>query len=721
MRSLRVGLIVALTLATSAAVRAQPASSTGLPSTRLTNSRISLTEAVQLTVQSSPDVARASQRLMSAQGRARQARGLFDLTFGTRPMAGYTVQQMMPFLVKQEHDKREIINAIGDGFTLLTTALDRVVANGRAAPPRCPANLNRIFAGFSYSSPFLSAPVNIDRRDTSEITLLGTNTFLSGTPFGDILGGVTLDSLCTSNAVLTLTPETFSDLYRELAPRIDQSGGQGLQGLLTSVSQIPRESRALQAQISRAIATRARLALERLGPIPQDQLKRTFEGDLTFRKTFRTGLIVMSSFLMQMQDQNFRHKSYDASFGGMGVPPNFRADVSGTFIVPLGRDAGRTAVAAPERASVLAANGEQAAVAFEISRQAYRTSLSYLGLIGAQESLRALLESQTRQRRIIELTEAGVSAGDLPRIEISRARARAERVNSAISDARAAVVTARVGLADTIGISAEDLAGTPEAADNFATIPVASPVVDGLIAGALARRLDVRAAQAQRAAAEVLADGARANVRRRFDFQVTGGLSNLYDSPFYKFLPDEVNPIIPQQAPIEPAIHYYSGRGFYRAIEKRWEPYVVAQLTVQFPFANNVAKGRFARTQATASARRIDVEDLSRRVQANVVDVTARLRHSLASVRQWENAVRNNDDLIAGSLLRFETRDLTLVDTLLTEEAVTSDRLQLVRQRQGYLSLLARLRFETGEIIDVGSGESTPTTFRFDPTPFVSR
>ena len=688
---------------------------------RLPNPQITLADAVRVTVQNNPEIARSSQDVQLAVGRVQQSRGFFDLVFSVSPSATYTVQQAAPSLIKGERDKRTIILEIGKEFTTLTTAFNRIVANGSAQPPRCPTNLTLRFAGLNFSNEFLSSPVSVDRVDANELTLLGTETNLPGSPFSGILEGVTLGSLCTSPAVVTLTPEALIDVFRDLAPKIDQSGGLGLEGLLRSVSQIPRESRALQAQITHAIATRAFLALERLGPVPIDQLRRTFLTDVSLSKPLRNGISFAGTFQLQMQNQNFRDKSYDSSFGGMGVPPNFGADLSGTISVPVGRNAGSTAVAAPERSAALAATGRRAALGFEVSQQAYRTALSYLNLVAAQETLEALLESVTRQQRIVELTKGGVTAGDLPSVEVGRAQARAERVNSAVSDARSAVVAARVGLADTIGISADDLAATPLATEDFAQTYATAQPVDALVTRALTARLDVRAADAQRAAADTLAAGARANQRRRFDFLVTGGISNIYDSPTYKFLPDEVNPIIPPSPPLEDALHYYSWRGFYRAIQKRWEPYVVAQLSIEMPFGNHTAKGRFQQAQATATTSRINAEDLTRRIRLNIVDASHQLERSLASLQQWEAAVRNDEEILAGSLQRFQARDVTLVDTLLTEESVTSDRLELVRQRQTYFSTLARLRFEAGELVDFGSAEAGPESYRFDPSMFVSR
>jgi hypothetical protein len=47
----------------------------------------------------------------------------------------------------------------------------------------------------------------------------------------------------------------------------------------------------------------------------------------------------------------------------------------------------------------------------------------------------------------------------------------------------------------------------------------------------------------------------------------------------------------------------------------------------------------------------------------------------------------------------FEAGDITLIDTLITEEDLTRERIQLARAMRVYLSLLARLRFEIGDLL----------------------
>jgi len=72
-----------------------------------------------------------------------------------------------------------------------------------------------------------------------------------------------------------------------------------------------------------------------------------------------------------------------------------------------------------------------------------------------------------------------------------------------------------------------------------------------------------------------------------------------------------------------------------------------------------------------------------------------------------------------GALQSFEIRESTLFDALLTEEDTTQDKLQLIGQRQIYFSTLARLKFETGELLTFdGPGVRN---YKFDPAILVGR
>src|SRR5262249_42480890 len=258
------------------------------------------------------------------------------------------------------------------------------------------------------------------------------------------------------------------------------------------------------------------------------------------------------------------------------------------------------------------------------------------------------------------------------------------------------------------------LDAAPMPVESFATTTAAVPNVDALIVQALATRRDVRARARRLEATEVLAAGARAAMRRRFDFNLNAGISNLYDTPVYRFLPEERDRITPRSTPPQPAIRYYSPSGYYHAIVGRYEPFVVARFQFQFPFGNHGARGRFQEAEANMTSSRIDAVDLNRSIRDSIVDLTDQIRQSAAAIERWQAAVRADDQAVQGVFQRFEIREVKLIDTLLTEEDATQDKLQLINQWLNYLTALARLKFETGELLTFGSEGPSISDFKFD-------
>jgi outer membrane protein TolC len=385
-----------------------------------------------------------------------------------------------------------------------------------------------------------------------------------------------------------------------------------------------------------------------------------------------------------------------------------------------------------------------------VTEEVFRTVLSYLNLVAAQQTVTQLEASAVRQAQILTLSEARVNAGELAQADLARVRASAAGVDGTLAQARTALVTARVALAEQMGINIADLQGAPLAAQGFAAGTPTDAAVDTLIARALATRHDVRAAAARREAAGHLFAGARANARPRLDLTLTGGIYNLYDSPFFKFLPDEGGSIICAPAsplddegncgfpagaglgiptppvtgspvpPLDP-VRYYDPTGYGRAIKNRHTPFVTIGLTIELPFGNNAAKGRVAQAQATLSSAEIESQDLRRVIGESVVELVGTVRRSAAALAQWESTVASDAETLDGRIRMFQLGDATLIDALLTEEGLTGDHLQLIRQRQAYLSALARLKYELGELVEVDENGAATGTLRFDAGSFASQ
>lgn len=685
---------------------------------------IGLSDAVSLALRHNPSIARSSAAVLQADGREQQARGLFDPTLRFVPSATFDLKEMAPFLKAREISKRETIRIIRDNFTILTKALREMIEVTSTTPPRCPS-------GLSFTNGQLDLTgLNLDPagRDEAEVELLGVDRQIQSV-LVELGEGLTIDisDICRTQPRDLISPELLIGTYR----KIDQSGGLGLQGILESVAQIPREMRILQEEISRTVAYRAALALDRLGPVPEDELKRNITLDANFSKVFRNGLQFGANYQVQSQEQNFVDKPLDPTFGGFETPPQFFSSASATLTVPLARGRGSDGTAASERAARSLSEGEREQFLHDVSEEVFRTVLSYLNLVAAQETVRQLEASAGRQQQILNLSQGLVNAGDLAQADLARVRAAAAGVDGSLAQARGALVAARMALADQMGVHVATLQTAPLAAQAFAETQTPIVDADALVRSAMAARRDVRAADARRDAAAALAAGARAGARPLLDFTVTAGMANLYDSPFFKYLPDERLPIISTTAPVPTppvtgtpvpplsAVRYYDARGYGRAITGRYEPFATVSLTFDLPFGNNAARGRVAQAEAALNTSSIQTSDLRRTIGDSIVELTDTLRRAADALEHRQNAVTQAGETLGGRIKLLQAGDTTLLDVLTTEEELTIDELAVVRQRQAYLSALARIRLELGQLAAAGGANVPDGTIRFDPAEFT--
>ena len=677
----------------------------------LANPQLSLSEAVRLTLLHSPQIDLSQQDLAFALGRVQEASGLFDGVVSIAPGFAYVQSELRPFLRQQEGDKRLRLRLVAEAFEDVSQQLRAILDDMGSSLPRCPEGLE-----------FVSGDTaTLDTPDDAEIAIVGTdqNRPSSSRSLQVAVEGFDISDVCTPPTELGLQPDVFLNFLDGL----NQLANTDLDDIIDSYSQIPRETLELAFEITEAVYTRARLGFERLGLIPEDEITKRLFVESGYSKAFRSGTTVSGSLSLDGSELNFKDKHLDPTFGGLGSQNRFPSSVGLTIDVPLGNGRGRVSAAAPERAARLNSQAVDDQLRQALSAEAFRTILAYFNLVAAQETTSLLEESADRQREIVELTEQLFAGGEVAAIELDRVRARATRVESSLISSRLSVLTARLSLAQTIGLDVTALSNAPVAAETFAIELPTLPDTASLPDQAVAARFDSSALGYLRNASQVLADAARADLKRVFDLSISGGLSTFYESPFFRFLPDENSPIIsdfPVARVGDSPVQFYSPRGLFRAFDSEWKPYVMASLSVRFPLANNRAKGRFA--QARASLRRSDIEagNLDRVIRFSVIEVSGALRFAGPAVERRRASVGFYLQTLDAALQRFEAGEQTLVDVLLTEEDWTAERIQLVRARQIFLSSFARLYFETGELIHF-DGVGTPGELaRFEPSGVVT-
>ena len=140
----------------------------------------------------------------------------------------------------------------------------------------------------------------------------------------------------------------------------------------------PTEAVRLLAEISEAVAARARLALERLGPMPKDLFTRHDSLRTALNKPVRNGMTGSVELLLESEENDFRDKTLDPTSSVTASP---RASPRATFgpLMPLGRGRGSASVAAQERARVHA-EARQEQVRHIATEEVYRTLLAYIRL-----------------------------------------------------------------------------------------------------------------------------------------------------------------------------------------------------------------------------------------------------------------------------------------------------------------------------------------------------
>ena len=323
----------------------------------------------------------AAQDTLTARAQLREANGLFDTTFTFAPGADYTQQPVAPGFLRQQLNNRTLMKQLHLGFTRANLQLRDILVNSNAPLPRCPLDFNFEFA---------TDAITLDGLDRGEVAALGINQDQFPFVIADLEQSLGVDLRAFCNGPLNQDPldAILFDLSYGRLVAIDQGRPFGLEGILLSGVEAPKEAVRLLAEISEAVAARARLALERLGPLPKDQFTRHFSLRTALNKPWRNGMTTSVELLLESEENNFRDKTLDPTFGGAGFPPRFPSSLTFGLLMPLGKGRGSTSVAAQERASEFTLRAREEQARQIATEEVYRTLLAYIRLIAAQENLK---------------------------------------------------------------------------------------------------------------------------------------------------------------------------------------------------------------------------------------------------------------------------------------------------------------------------------------------
>ena len=606
---------------------------------------LTLDEAIRLTLRHEPNILLGTANLDRLAGVTQEQGGIFDLTLLGTASYEYRIQELTETRKQAERDKRERI----------ADSIDKTrpdVANAQ----RSLDLLRQIQAN----------PGN-DANLVSQLTVLSPSL---GTQLGAL------------NALIASQPAS----QRAELERVKS------QFLTDSINQ---SAALLQPQIDSFEASQQNLA--NLGAAPDDEVFQNYAANVQFSKLFRTGVTVAPFFDLRMESSNFRDKPKEEAFGGKGLNDLWTLKTGVSFIFPILRGRGGDAVAAFERSAAVDQQAGALDLDHERSLSVLTTAQAYWEVRAAQESLAVLDRSVSRYGDLLKATEALVTGGELPKVEVVRAQAGDARTKSRQLEAQRRLTEARTALTTALGVATPgDLATLPMARDPFPQAPPAAALQPWLGAGAVGgERRDVQAAVRREESAAILERGAHTELRSRLDFTA---------STYYTAL-GEVGPVETDKDPDGNPI--FTNFSFADVVDRWVGPSFTLSMNYEKPLGNNAARGRLTSREAERRQQQILGGDLQRQVRLAVTRAAQSLLESLGRLEQSQNAAKDYDTTVQSELQLFRAGESALIDTILTEQQQTEAELAVVAARQEVANLLAQLRFETGLLV-IGGAAPVP-------------
>ena len=670
---LRAALLLLLPLAAGLAVRAEPGGTTtpaavppALTAPEIRQEKITLAEAVRLTIDYSPDVLLARQEVDRRQGLLQTASGEFDNTILFTPQYNRTKSVLTLTQLRPEIRQRTFFSEASKDLSTVATDIAKGLTDDKGFPlPDC--------QGRQYY--INGSAICLDKVNPTDVQ--------------------TFQTLIDGQAAAASIPQDSPSnrLYRQLLEQQRLRVTQILK-LLRQVF-IPSLDQQLAA----------------IGALPTLSNYETLQVDLRFAIPTRSGLTVAPVLFFAGTEDIYADKSLSPAEGGKGVPTLYRSVVGFTLDVPLLKGAGSTSVAAGENSARQNYLASLESLAHAATQSVLRTTLAYWNLAAAQEVEALLNRSAEAQRKINDVTAALIQADELPKAETSRVAARTADLEGGLAAARRDVARKRVDLAVAIGLAVPDVSYAPLAADPLpageSVRALDPPELARLLDASISRRADVKAASLRVTAADYLLKGSRVDLRPRLDFSVQAGYNGMYEDGHFD-ITSVINPT-----------------GYWRSFQGRYVgPSVQATLSFELPFKNNTAKGNYVQSESLVGNATISRVDLVRTVRANVVQLAGALVTAAAEVSSRVAAVAANQEVVASTLEQFRGGETNVLDTLTTEVAKTQAESDLVAARLMYATRASRLRFETGSLLSytiadgtVKFGEITPTGVPAPPRP----
>lgn len=487
----------------------------------------------------------------------------------------------------------------------------------------------------------------------------------------------------TVTEIHCIPPSVFIDLEAILRGSEDA----GLDEAVQAVREAWRRQLEVYLASSRFIAYVGRQLLRQQGVAPTIEDRDTLSYNLGLSKVFRNGILLEPKVEFAAVRDTWRGKPLDPSFGGKGVLVSYRSQFGFHLDVPLGRGGGVMSAQAAERSTNKLAEAAAYQEAAALQSVALRTSLAYFNAAAAKERVALLETTVKREQELQEIAKALVEADELAPAEGVLLTARVAQAQANLAQAQQAYRQAQKQLLLQMGVSATALEEFPEVVEKLPPPPEQEELatleeeLQKDTAGIL--RPEVTAAQLVREASRELAKGARVDLRRDIRLVFTAFYSGLHESNKTMAIDR-----------IWPDASKAFGRGFTG-------PSAAVALQFSLPFANSFARGRLQSSLALERQAEVRQRDTVRTIGLRSREAWWKLRQREQELGARQLAEKAASKSLEAAKELFQAGELSMVDLILTEEALVAAQLAVVDAQLQVAVAKTQLEFELGRLLPV--------------------
>lgn len=406
--------------------------------------------------------------------------------------------------------------------------------------------------------------------------------------------------------------------------------------------------------------------------------------EATFGATreLRSGLSLEPSLSLSQTDE-------DGPFEAVNL-----GTVSFTLRQPLLRDRGRAVVTAGERAAGSRLRAADLNLGHRVAERVRAVAAQYWAVVAAWQNLEILRTTEASARTFLDTNRRLVAADARPEAELVLLEADlADKESATLAGEQLLFQTQRT-LALEIGLPVDEMHTLPLPSDplpeELADPRLSRRDMPALIALALARRADLRAARRQQESDEILLVAADDALKPTLDLVVTPSWTGLVDG-------DDLGALLSSSFRNVPGLSSSLGLAF------------------SFPVGNRLARGNRIQAEASRRASELTVALFERQIGASVpitfdavLQSRLQLERAAQAVELFERAVTNEET-------KLRAGRSTLIDVITQRDRLTASRQTLVSARLALALALLDLRFETGTLLTEAPGAETSQVSGTEP------